>query len=229
MFDAQLPSPLLLDLAVDRHDHPLNGFVERVTVGRRVVKPLIRLELVVSEVVKTGVLRDLRPQPDHLVEDVVDRTAIGKSPPGGQLPGLLAHPPVGLLLIPGHLLERLLATVVLDGHRPADLLVLLVQLGLLGLKRDVFFPEQLDGGYGTAVINLVPRSGQLPAEGGGHIAFVEPVPPRFASRLNLLNEVQISLLACLIIRLAGHRDEPFVVFLREAGGQFVPVQDPPLE
>ncbi|HPD29060.1 MAG TPA: hypothetical protein PLL20_03630 [Phycisphaerae bacterium] len=46
--------------------------MERMTVSRGIVEPLISLELVVSEAVETGIRGNLRTQPDHPVEDLID-------------------------------------------------------------------------------------------------------------------------------------------------------------
>ena len=58
------------------------------------------------------------------------------------LPRLLAERAVGLAKVFAHLLERLLAAIELHGHGPADLLILLIELVLLDLQRDILFAEQ---------------------------------------------------------------------------------------
>ena len=60
-----------------------DGIVKAETIVWRVVKSLIRLELVIAKIIEIGVAAHVMTQTDHLVEDVVDGIAILQAPPCG--------------------------------------------------------------------------------------------------------------------------------------------------
>ena len=97
----------------------------------------------------------------HLVEQVVEGLAVLEPPRGGELPRLLADGAVGLLEERGHLGQRPLLAAIGDGHRPHDLLILLLQLGELGLARDVRLAEQVAAILQRAVEDEVAVARQL--------------------------------------------------------------------
>ena len=228
-FHAQLRLALLREPRGRRHDDFLNRVVEREAVVRRIVEPLHGLEHVLAIIPAAGVAGDLVPQRDHLFIQLIQLAGILQVAVGNEPPGLLAQRPVRLFLVAGHLLERLLPAVVLARHRPGKRLVLGRQLLVLDQQRDVLFAEDLDAVTHAPQQDLVPLGRQVQLARRFDELPPQLVVPRLGVGLDVLDEVQISLLPLRVVRLAGHRGIALRALLVETGLQLAPVDQPLLE
>ena len=134
---------LLLDLPRQRDHDPLDRLVEADRVRDAVVEPLAVAERVLDEVGEPRLARDL--DPELLSSGRTGRRGVSRSSSrrvGDELPGLLADGAVGLLQERGHLRQGPLLAAERDGHRADDLLILLLELGQLGLAGDVRLAKQ---------------------------------------------------------------------------------------
>src|SRR5271157_5828807 len=124
--------------------------MEPETVIRTVVEPLAADEAVVPEVLETCVAGYPVAKSDHPVEDAVQLVSVAGHATLGEPPGLLPRGRVLQLQVLAHLGHGPLPSVVQDGHRASDALVLLRKLPLPLLELDVRVPEDLD-----AVLDLL--------------------------------------------------------------------------
>jgi hypothetical protein len=195
-------------------------------VLRRVVEPAARLEGVVPVVLESGVAAHGRPQLDHLVVEVLKRVAVLEPAPGDQLPDFLAPGAVVLLEVAGDLLERLLLPVVGHRHRAHDLLVLLAQLGVLGLERDVRLAVELELVGDEPVHHAVDVLRKRSAPGMVEVELLQRLPPGLGERADDGFEVEILLLLVGVLGVAGHRDVAAARLLVPRALELAPVLEP---
>ena len=108
-------------------------------------------------------------------------------------------------------------------------MILLAELGLLGLERDVLLAEQLDEQRGVAVEDFVAMLVELRAERVGKEELREVELAGLQLGFNLLDEVQVRRLRLRAIRVAGHRDVALAALLIERGEDLALVKNPPLK
>jgi hypothetical protein len=192
--------------AHQRHADLLGALVEALAVGGRVVEALHARVLVVAEVLEAGIERDPVPQREHAVEEVVDPVGVLQAALRDRFPAGLAARAVGLLQVLGHLRQRPLLALEGDGHGAVDLAVLLVELGDIGLDRDVGLAEELDRPAQAAQQHAV--AGRVEAGGEralDHLA-VELEAGLLQLGLHLLDEVEEAPARELVVGVPGHPD-----------------------
>ena len=180
--------------------------MKRDAILRRIVEPLLDLEGILAVVRAIGVLCHPMPKGDKLVKNVLEFFPIRQSALGLDLPRPLPRAAVGLFRIHRQLRERLLFAVELDRLSPANLLIGLLQLGLLDLKRDVFLAKDIDLGANAAIEHGKALARQIAGRRAFSILDVQLVHAWFALRLDVLDEIQIRRLSGLVVRLTRHLD-----------------------
>ena len=195
----------------------------------RIVEAAQPAERVIAVVPETGIAGNLLPELHQLVEDLLELLRLLQPPVGDQFPRFLAQRTVGLFQVAAHLDQRLLLAAELHGERAAELLILLAELGFLGLQRHVLLAEQLDLELRVAVEHLVALLGQLCAQGMGDVNLGELELARLELRLHVLHEVQVGLLRLGVVRVARHGDVTLGGLLIHRGAEFAPIQQPPFQ
>src|SRR5712692_1872730 len=124
----QLTPPIPVQFPEQWNHILFHSLMEGETISRRIVKPFLLPEHVIPVVLEPSILGNLLPNPDKLVIEPAQLLPVPLPPRLSNRPSLLPDPPVRLLQEPGHLLHRLLLTLVRRRHSTRKLLVLLRQL-----------------------------------------------------------------------------------------------------
>ena len=126
-----------------RHNGLLNGSVEPLAIGRRVVKAVLRLMRVVTVIGEACIARDLRPHRVHPVEQIGKRVVLLHICLRAEPEGPLAHCPIRTLQERLQARNRQFFAVPIDGQAAGDLVVLAVQFRLLLHQRHVLLAEEI--------------------------------------------------------------------------------------
>ena len=103
---------------------------------------------------------------------------------------------------------------------------MLADLGLLGFERDILLAIQLDVITHIAEEHVVARRWQLRALWMRDEEFLQLELARLEFRLDLFDEMQVSLLCVGVVRVTRHGDVTARRFLVERGAEFAPRHQP---
>ena len=165
----------------------------------------------------------------HPVEQIVEDVSVLQPAAGRELPGFLTQRSVGLFEQGGHLHQGALLAAEVDRHGADQLLILLLELGELGLARDVRLAEQGAAIRQRPVKHRVAVGGQFRPAGCVEVAGPDRVLDRFELGLDVAHEGQVGRLALRVVGLTGHRDVPLDPFFAHDGIELAGGEQPALE
>ena len=210
-------------------NHAFDGFVESNRVGNAIVESFAIAESVLDEVVESCFGGDLDAELFHLVKQRIECFAILQPPVGGELPRLRTDGAVGLFEKRSHLGQGALLVAIRDCHGPNGLLILLLELGQLGLAGNVCLAKQIAAVGERTIKDEIAALRQLRTIRRVEVALANRVLDRLQFRFDVPHEFQIGRLALGVVGLAGHRDIAFDSFLANNCVQFAGRHHPPLE
>ena len=175
------------------------------------------------------VLRDLLAEIHKLIELVFKLLAFHHSTFGDEFPRFLSERAIWFFEELAHRYESFFLAAKLHGERSAEFLVLLADLRLFGFEGNVFLAIQLDVILHVADEHIVARRWQVRALRMSDEKFLQFELARLELRLDVFDELQISLLRIGVVRVTGHGDVAAGGFFVERGTQFAPREQPRFE
>ena len=171
---------------------------------------------------------DLVPQDKKLVEKLLQHIGFLETTLRHGLPRCLSAGAIRFFLDAPHARESLLLAIKHHGHAAADFLVLLCELGDLGLAGDIFLAIKFHLRLHATAEDGV-KGWELREPGRLHQPLHQGELARLQPRIDHLNDVHVGLLLRLVIRLAGHLDVGQRGGLRERRANFAVIPQPGLE
>ena len=218
-----------LQLPEDGHDFRFDGIVEFAAILRPIVEASPHPVSIGDIVWEPSIASDLMTDPNQLIEEGIEAIRFTDPPIRHQLPGLLAHGPIGFFLKAPHGHEGFLLTPKFHRQTAAELVVFVAHLGLFGLQGNILRTVQFGLKRCGPVKDLVLGPRQLGPKRVLQEQFRHGELAGLERRIDDLHEMQVSLLGLGIVGMAGLGDVPTGPLLIESSGQFAGIQQPLLQ